>query len=304
MSTATIPIIDFSQDPALVAQEVRTAYTTIGFMYAKNLLTEFAARDRVFAEARQFFELPQAQKERCGWTSEASNRGYTAVERESVDPTAPGDLKEAYNMGREGNPEHPNPWPEALPAFQEALQEFYAACVRMSARVLAAFEVGLELPAGFLQERHELGESNIMRVLHYPPLQNPEAVKPGQLRAGAHTDYGTHTLLLQDDKGGLEVRNRDGEWVPAPCIPDTVLVNGGDLLARWSNDVFCSTPHRVVLPQDLKQQQSRYSLAFFCHPNYHAEIRCLESCQTPDNPARYPPIGSGEYLLWRLSQSY
>ncbi|MAE16737.1 MAG: 2OG-Fe(II) oxygenase [Deltaproteobacteria bacterium] len=304
MLEASIPVIDFSQDLPTVAQEVKNAYMSIGFMYVKNLLTEFELRDQVFAEARRFFELPQAEKERCGWTSEASNRGYTAVERENVDPTAPGDLKEAYNMGCEGNPEHPNPWPEGLPSFQEAMQTFYEACVCMSERVLEAFEVGLELPTGFLQERHELGESNIMRVLHYPTLQNPDAVKSGQLRAGAHTDYGTHTLLLQDDTEGLEVQNRDGEWVAAPSIPDTVLVNGGDLLARWTNDVFCSTPHRVVLPQDQKQNQSRYSLVFFCHPNYHAEIRCLESCQTPGNPARYPPIGSGEYLLWRLSQSY
>ena len=166
MPEASIPVIDFSQDLPTVAQEVKNAYMSIGFMYAKNLLTEFELRDQVFAEARRFFELSQAEKERCGWTSEASNRGYTAV------------------------------------------------------------------------------------------------VKSGQLRAGAHTDYGTHTLLLQDDTEGLEVQNRDGEWVAAPSIPDTVLVNGGDLLARWTNDVFCSTPHRVVLPQDQKQNQKKLRLQF------------------------------------------
>jgi isopenicillin N synthase-like dioxygenase len=297
MSQQAIPIIDFAQNAATVGQAVREAYATIGFMYAVNLLNEFEARDRVFAEAMRFFKLSQADKDRCSWTSKATNRGYIGIERENVDPSAPGDLKEAYNMGREGDPAYANPWPEALPAFREAMQAFYSACLRMSDRVLEIFEVGLSLPEGFLRQRHDIGESNILRVLHYPPLTDLHTVIPGQLRAGAHTDSGTHTLLLQDQIGGLEVQHRDGAWIPAPSVPQAVLINSGDLLARWTNDIFCSTRHRVMLPLKAGQNRSRYSLVFFCHPNDATEIRCLDACESPEHPAKYPPIDAKAYLL-------
>ncbi|MGA1597818.1 MAG: isopenicillin N synthase family dioxygenase [bacterium] len=299
-----IPIVDFASSPEVVARQAHDAYTRIGFMYAANLLSDANALEHTFSEARKFFDLPDEEKQACGWSSEASNRGYTAVEQENVDPDAPGDLKEAYNMGKEGNTEHPNPWPSSRPQFREAMVAFHETCLQMSFQVLAAFEQALELPPGFFKARHDVGDSNILRVLHYPAVSSLDTLKPGQLRAGAHTDYGTITLLMQDDVGGLEVRSREGEWIPAPMIPGTVIVNSGDLLARWTNDVFCSTPHRVVLPQTPEQNRSRQSLAFFCHPNFDAEVRCIESCARPDQPAKYPSIGAGEYLLWRLSQSY
>ncbi len=299
-----IPIIDFADPPETVARQAYEAYTGIGFLYAANLLNDAEGLERTFAEARNFFALPMEDKQACGWTSEASNRGYTAVEQENLDPTAIGDIKEAYNMGREGDERYPNPWPEALPAFREAMTHFHERCLQMSVTVLAAFERALSLPEGYLQERHTVGDSSILRVLHYPAIPNLDQVKPGQLRGGAHTDYGTITLLMQDDVGGLEVQGRDQQWVAAPSIPGTILINSGDLLARWTNDVFCSTPHRVVLPQTEEQNRSRQSLAFFCHPNFDAQVSCIESCTGPDHPAQYPPIGAGEYLLWRLSQSY
>jgi isopenicillin N synthase-like dioxygenase len=140
-----------------------------------------------------------------------------------------------------------------------------------------------------------------LRLLHYASLQIPP--KPGQVRVGEHSDYGSITLLFQDDAGGLEVKTASGNWIAAPAIPDTVVVNTGDLMQRWTNDMFCSTKHRVIIPSDSRLNQSRYSVAFFCHPNDDTEIACLESCRKEQSPI-YPPILAGEYLLSRLQATY
>ena len=145
-------------------------------------------------------------------------------------------------------------------------------------------------------------QSYTLRLLHYPPLK--EDPTPGQIRAGAHSDYGTLTLLFQDNVGGLEVKTAQGDWVSAPYIPGTVLINTGDLMERWSNDVFRSTKHRVALPEGAKASRHRYSMAFFCQPNPEANIVCLPTCQRVETPPKYPPVKAGEYLLSRLQATY
>ncbi len=110
--------------------------------------------------------------------------------------------------------------------------------------------------------------------------------------------------IFQDEVGGLEVRTAQGEWIAAPYIPDTIIVNTGDLMQRWTNHVFCSTKHRVMIPTDNRVKRSRYSIAFFCHPNDDTEIACLESCKEPNRPPLYPPITAGDYLLSRLQATY
>ncbi len=158
----------------------------------------------------------------------------------------------------------------------------------------------LQLPRNFFDDKH--GKHFFLRILHYPGLTaEPEA---GQLRAGEHTDYGSITLLLQDQAGGLEVRTRQGEWIAAPPIPGTLVVNVGDAMQRWTNDVLQSTPHRVAIPPIYQVKQSRYSIALFCDPNPEVELVCLESCQTPNRPSRYQPILAGDYLTERLSATY
>ncbi len=157
------------------------------------------------------------------------------------------------------------------------------------------------MPPNYLVARHQT-HGYTLRLLHYSPLGT--APKPGQIRAGAHSGYGTLTLLFQDEVGGLEVLSTQGEWIAAPAIPGAVLINTGDLTQRWSNDVFRSTKHRVSLPQGAKVSFDRYSIAFFCQPDADAEITCLPTCQSKDNPPKYPPITSGEYLLSRLLATY
>ncbi|MEL6380900.1 MAG: 2OG-Fe(II) oxygenase family protein, partial [Cyanobacteria bacterium J06626_18] len=170
-----------------------------------------------------------------------------------------------------------------------------------AATVFRAFAIALSVPEDFIVAHHTT-QNYTLRLLHYPPLTG--SPQPGQLRAGAHSDYGSLTLLFQDDAGGLEVLNANGRWVAAPSLPDTILVNTGDLMERWSNDVFCSTKHRVALPQSENGARDRYSIAFFCQPDADAEITCLPTCQSEDNPPKYPSVKSGEYLLSRLEATY
>lgn len=318
MTTPTnIPLIDFSpfwaNDPvgkAQVAADIYRACREVGFLYLTHHGIPQAAIEGVFARSQQFFALPLAEKQALAWSSEVSNRGYIGLERERLDETQPGDLKEAFNLGREVSTEASdnlgislvqNLWPADQFDFRTTLTEFFNTCAVAANNLFRAFALALGMPEDFVVARH--GTQNYtLRLLHYPPLTtNPQ---PGQIRAGAHSDYGTLTLLFQDEVGGLEVLTAQGDWISAPAIAGAVLINTGDLTERWSNGVFRSTKHRVGLPQGDKVHRDRYSIAFFCEPDADAEIACLPTCQGPNHPPRYPPITAGDYLLSRLQATY
>jgi len=311
-----IPFIDFTpfveNDPEgkrRVAQEIYRACREVGFLYLTRHGIPDDAIIYIFEQSQQFFSLPLEEKNKIAWSSEFSNRGYVGMERERLDETKPGDLKEAFNVGKEVSPEEAganaalvlNQWPVGQEEFRQAVTAFFDQCAAAAARVFQAFAIALDMPESFIVDRHQ-SHNYTLRLLHYPPLE--VVPKPGQIRAGAHSDYGTLTLLFQDDVGGLEVQTATGEWISAPSIPGAILINTGDLTQRWSNDVFRSTKHRVALPTGEKAGRDRYSIAFFCQPDAEAEIVCFPSCQSPDNPPRYGPIKSGEYLLSRLQATY
>ena len=307
-----IPIIDFEPfitgDAATrqaVTQQIYQACHEIGFMYLKNPGISQDLINQLFTQTKQFFNLPYEVKHQLAWSDEFSNRGYVGVERERLDPDKPGDLKEAFNVGKEVTLSQSrsslvlNQWPPNQ-EFRTCVLAFYDACTEVANGILKAFALALQLPEDFFAVRHN-EQNHTLRLLHYPPLQR--SPKLGQVRAGQHSDYGSITLLFQDEIGGLEVQTTDGEWVTAPSIPGTVIVNTGDLMQRWTNHVFCSTKHRVVIPTDNRVKQSRHSVAFFCHPNNDAEIACIESCQGERSPI-YSPISAGDYLLTRLQATY
>lgn len=312
-----IPVIDFApfiqgNDSARegVAHQIYQACHEIGFMYLKNSGISLSLIEKTLSQAKQFFSLPIEAKTQLSWADEVSNRGYVGMERERLDPDKPGDLKEAFNVGKEVSPNYDredqsspilNQWPVELEQFRETVLAFYEACTDTADAILQAFAISLQLSESFFQLNHN-HRNHTLRLLHYPPLQ--QVPKPGQVRAGEHSDYGSITLLFQDEIGGLEVCTAEGEWIAAPYIPDTLLVNTGDLMQRWTNHVFCSTKHRVMIPSDDRVKQSRYSIAFFCHPNDETEIACLESCSSAECPPRYPPISAGDYLLSRLQATY
>ncbi|MDZ7956405.1 MAG: 2-oxoglutarate and iron-dependent oxygenase domain-containing protein [Aulosira sp. DedQUE10] len=304
----TIPIIDlaaFSQNNIAnrqtVVKDIYQACHKVGFMYLQKHGISPELVKQVFRQSQSFFNLPLTAKQQLAWSDEFSNIGYVGIERERLNPNKPGDLKEAFNIGKQQDSSQ-----DFAELTRNSLSKdptilaFYAACTNLANTVLQAFALALELPEDFFTSRHNQ-QNHTLRSLHYPPLQTMP--QPGQVRAGEHSDYGSMTLLFQDDVGGLEVQTASGEWIAAPSIPGTVIVNTGDLMQRWTNHVFCSTKHQVIIKSDRIASQSRYSVAFFCHPNDDTEIACLESCQHHHSPI-YPPILAGEYLLSRLKATY
>ena len=321
-----IPLIDFApfrEGNAATRKEIASliyrACHEIGFMYLKHPGIDSDLVAKTFKQSRKLFDLPLSEKNKMAWSDEFSNCGYVGVGRERLDESKPGDLKEAYNIGREFNSTEMsgcNRWLEEDESFHNTMSDFFSACNETATSICEALAIALDLTESFFVNNHDK-QDNTLRLLHYPSLERtPE---PKQLRAGEHSDYGSFTLLFQDKDtsaelgsaardvravGGLEVRKVGGEWIEAPFIPETIIVNTGDLMERWTNHVFRSTKHRVRIPQELRAKQSRYSIAFFCHPNHDTEISCLETCQSDERSPLYPSITAGDYLLSRLQATY
>lgn len=312
-----IPLIDFEPfltEDALgklsVAADIYRACHEVGFLYLTHHGLSQTAIANAFVQSHQFFALPLATKQATAWVSEFSNRGYVGVERERLDETQPGDLKEAFNVGKAVSaeaiaaPQAPyleNRWPAGHGEFQTSITTLFDACAEFANKVFQAFAIALSMPEDAIAKQH-VTRDYTLRLLRYPSVV--ATPKTGQMRAGAHSDYGSLTLLFQDQVEGLEVLNARDEWMIAPVIPNAILINTGDLMARWSNDVFRSTKHRVRLPQEGDVGGDRYSIAFFCQPDHDADIICLPTCQNANNPPKYPPVKSGEYLFSRLQATY
>jgi isopenicillin N synthase-like dioxygenase len=191
---------------------------------------------------------------------------------------------------------HPNLWPKGRSAFRTAVIEYWRAMEELSSRLMRIFALALELDENFFVTRSDRHVSN-MRINYYPAQDQPP--EPGQLRAGAHSDYGAFTILRGENApGGLEVLRHGGDWAPVPAIEDTFIINIGDLLMRWTNDRWVSTLHRVVNPPEaVRRTVDRMSVAFFFIPNHDVEVSCLESCMDAQNPPRYAPVTAGAH--WR-----
>ena len=304
----TIPIVDLGAGSTdELARELGAACRGPGFFYLVGHGVPPELRAATFAAAAEFFALDPARKDEVAITRSPHNRGYVGFGTETLDPTRPADLKEAFNVGLDLPPDDPevvagrpfrgvNLWPD-LPGFRSTMLAWYDACWDVGRRVHQALAVDLGLAPDFFADKLDRPMATL-RVLHYPP--RPGAVPEGALGAGEHTDYGNLTLLATDAVPGLEVRTRDGAWLRAPIVPDAFVCNIGDCLMRWTNDVYVSTPHRVVSPGGL----DRMSIAFFLDPNPDALVACLPGCTGPDRPAKYPPISGADYLRERLDATY
>ena len=322
-----VSLIDISGfawgDPAgrrRIATEVAEAVETIGFFAVSGhgvpvaLMRE--TRDRLAA----FFDLPDAVKAKYAGTANSKNRGYLPFGKDfvaaSAGGTAPPDWRETFGFGRfdvpDGDPYYAHPsaayayQPNILPSEVEGLAQtarsYYAALEELNALLLAIFECALDLEAGFLQ-RHFDRHASILRAINYPEQNAPPA--EGQLRCGAHTDFGSHTLLMVDDApGGLQVRDLSGRWVDVSPPPGTYVVNIGDLLMTWTNDRWLSNFHRVVNPpRDASGRTRRQSVAFFVQPNYDAVIECIESCRVSGEPPKHPPVVAWQYRRAKLTRT-
>jgi isopenicillin N synthase-like dioxygenase len=277
-----------------VGAAIYAAAHEVGFTYLTNFGMSEDLLEAAFSVAHSLFQ--SEEKNKVPYRAEL-NHGYTQMQGEALDPSKPADLKETFtcrDLSR--RPSGPEYWPN--PQFEAFMRVFYKRLVKVASDVMRAFALSLKLPEDFFDSRHT-GLTQTLRLLHYPPV---EVVDEGQLGAGAHTDYGTLTVLFQDDAGGLQVQGLNGEWIDAPPIPGTVVINTGDLMARWSNDVFKSTPHRVV-PRPAAMKNGRQSIAFFSDPDPEVLIETFPSCAGEDRPSAYEPITAGEYIGQRIMAS-
>ncbi|KAI1494822.1 hypothetical protein F5X96DRAFT_676274 [Biscogniauxia mediterranea] len=322
-----IPLIDFSaflngnpEQRKETANAILHGFQTAGFIYLKGLPFTSEYRKHVFETSAKYFRLPQETKMSHCWTTPEANRGYSAPGREKttrltdIDEVkrlrdAVPDLKESLEIGREGVEDHPNHWPEEegeLVGFKKIMLEFHDKCKALHMEVMRAIAVGLGIDEGWFDKFTDEGD-NTLRLLHYPEVKKDVfTINPGQVRAGAHSDYGSITLLFQDSRGGLQVQSPTGVFVDATPIEDTVVVNAGDLLARWSNDSIKSTIHQVVEPPsgDGDVYPARYSIAYFCNPNFKSHIEAIPGTYASEQDRKYEGINSGQYLVQRLTATY
>ena len=354
-TSSGIPVIDLSRnrEEVEIVSELIEAFTTIGFC---TLIHHGIPSDLfrgAFRASKTFFELPFETKLKCKYKTPSSNRGYIpyGMERHDKDKegrllvaksptndanantTAP-DQKETMDIGYDDDRRDDdddlvkNEWPQDLSPldFRDVLEAYFEEMDSLHLRLMKYIGRGLGLPDdGDYLVRKCNGKHENLRLLHYPSMERTvgdgTGTHGGTTRGNAHTDYGTLTLLVQDMVGGLKVKRKDGTWIDVQPVEDSIIVNVGDMLMRWSNDRLKATLHKVESPEattnttalsaDSKPPEGstatktmvpeRYSIAFFCNANKNVEIECLETCCSPSAPARYPPINAHEYLTQRLT---
>ena len=286
--------------------ELGTAYRQWGFAGIRGHGIPQDLIDASYAVFKEFFALPEDAKRRYHVAGSGGARGYTPFGVETAKGAKHSDLKEFWHIGREiaGDPRNrevmaPNLWPVEVDGFRETGYALYGALDELGSQVLAALALHIGLPEDYFADKTDEGNS-ILRPIHYPPITSDDIPN---VRAGAHEDINLITLLVGASAEGLEVRSREGAWVPFTANADTIVVNIGDMLQRLTNHVYPSTTHRVVNPPGEKARQPRYSTPFFLHPNPDFVIDVLPSTITPDNPSRYPdPITAQGYLEERLRE--
>jgi isopenicillin N synthase-like dioxygenase len=294
-------------------KEIDAVCREVGFFTLRGHGVDQDLIDRLRQMSYSFFNLPISEKSKVALSGDVP-RGYRGVGFEALSAgnaqQTPPDLKEYFHFGRQSWPNDtyytagdgpkyfiPNIWPTSPVGWAEMAQRYYTEMEQLAKKLLQLSALGLGLPEHFFDtkiDRH----ITAMRINHYPA--QGDTPLPGQLRAGSHTDYGLLTILSGEDKpGGLEVLTRQGDWVSVQTTLDTFVVNIGDLLMRWTNDRWVSNTHRVVNPANTSAKSARLSIAFFHHPNYDTLIECLDA----DEPAKYPPVRSGQYRAEKYIQT-
>ena len=310
IALSEIPVIDIAplrdgSDPGTVARQILQAATEIGFLYVSNHGIPGALIERARAAALRFFALPPERKAEV--TVNAHHRGFLQAGQAKMHDGAKPDLKESYIWGLELSPEElatipdhpflgPNNWPVFMPELKDAIYPYFEAAHGCAAELLTAFALALDLTPDALLKTADRPISRAS-LTYYPP--QPAELGCDRFGVAPHTDFGVLTVLCQDDVGGLQVQNLAGDWLTAHPIPGTLVVNVGDLLARWSNDRFRSTPHRVVNASG----RDRISLVVAFDPNAETMIDPAIAC-TPGQKPHYAPIRCGDYLQWRFKKAF
>ncbi len=305
-----LPVIDISglgtsAGEAAIAARLDDAFSHTGFCYFSHTGVDPAKLDRVFAASRAFHALPDAAKRAVAIN--AFHRGYMApktsvIVTSSVANVTRPNISESFMVMHEVAPDDPrlgeplqgpNQWPAELPELREAALAYDAEMHGFCQRLLRPLALALGLPADWMAPFFAR-PTTFLRLLHYPP-QPPDA-PDDEFGSAPHTDYGVITVLAQDDSGGLQVRASNGTWLAAPPIPGTFVVNVADMLARWTNGRWQSTPHRV---RNLSGRD-RYSCPYF----FDMDMDSVVACVPGSGPAKFPPVRYGDYLMERLDKNY
>ena len=310
-----IPIVDLAgtlddrKARAAAAWEIHKAARDTGFFYVKNHGIDQALVDRAFTESQRFFELPVEQKLRVALKNWPCLRGYDPLLAQQLDDGAPQDLKESFYVARDLGPDHPhvkaglpnhgpNQWPDFLPGFRDGIETYYLGILDLGRHLMRLLALSLQLDETYFDDAFRQPAATL-RLLRYPP--QPKDAAANQLGAGAHTDYGAITLLAQDACGGLEVENAAGDWVFAEPIPGTFVVNLGDMVARWTNDIYHSNMHRVY---NTRASRDRYSMALFFNPDFYTQVACVPTCLPESGQPNYPACTAGEHVAELIRRSY
>lgn len=299
-----IPLLDwgkFTTDRAGFLAELGQAVRGPGFFLLENHTVPQALRARIFEMADAFFSQPIAEKRALSILNTPHYRGWAAEGDESLDDSsAMVDRKESFNIGFDLAPDDPrvlrgepfrgvNVWPP-IDGFRETALAYFDAALALGVDIHRAFaaDLGLE-PEHFTPAFKD--PLAALRLLHYPPGSGAQ----NEIGAGAHTDYGAITLLMTDGEAGLQVKPRSGDWTDVPHVPGAYVVNIGDCLMRWTNDIYVSTPHRVLPPK-----RQRRSVAFFVEAHPDTVVAALPGTGEP----KYPPVRAADYLQSRLDATY
>ena len=304
------------QEQRRIAAQVDEICRHTGFLIVENHGIPQDVIDAGWSAARAFFDLPLEQKLAVKSPDQGCPRGYFPMASEalakSLGVDTPPDIKESFGIGTLSAPSRDVPadklefhyganiWPESPQGFRDALSAYMLETQALGDRVLQLFAAALSLPQNYFAESHS-DAMCALRCLNYPAVD--EAPLENQRGAGVHADYGSITILKSDPEvPGLEVRLPSGEWISAPLVPDGFIVNIGDMMARWTNDRWVSTLHRVISPgQPGGGQSRRQSMAFFYNTSFDADISCIPTCHDAETAPKYDTVEAGEYLKQRFS---
>ncbi len=307
-----IPSVDLSeftkgneQKRKKFVQELGEAYETVGFVAVKNHGIPEDVVNNLYKLSKAFFELPVEQKRKYEIEGLAGQRGYTSFGKEQAKGYDQPDLKEFFQYGQnvvDGDYirlEYPdNVKVDVVSGFDATFKNAYKQFEISGGHLLRAIALYLGLDENYFEDQTHNGNS-ILRAIHYPPItQEPKSA----VRAEQHEDINLITLLVGASADGLQVLNKNNEWVSVTALPEQIVVNVGDMLQRLTNNKLKSTTHRVVNPPKEFWHTSRFSIPFFLHPRSDMRLDCLPSCISENHPISYEPITAGDYLNERLME--
>ena len=302
---ASVSLKDADRDPKAFSDELGQSFVDYGFAIVRDHGIPQELIDRAEQLSKQFFALPEDAKRKYLIPGSGGARGYTAFGVETAKGAQAFDLKEFWHVGRELPAGHKfrdvmadNVWPGEIPGFKETYLALYDAFDEAGIKVLRAIARFLKVDEDYFTDTVRDGNS-VMRLLHYPAQAEPTG---NHIRAGAHEDINTITLLLGAEEAGLELKTKDGRWIPVSPKAGELVINIGDMLQRLTNGVLRSTSHRVVNPAPDRASHARYSMPYFLHFRPDFVIEALPGTVPAGKQPKWPPISSHEYLQERLRE--